>query len=63
MRQRRLLGDALAIVPPDPQRAAAAIAALLADDALLERMRAAGPARMGGRGGAEAIAKAVLELV
>jgi uncharacterized protein (TIGR03492 family) len=63
MRQRRLLGEALAIVPPEPQRAAAAIAALLADGSQLERMRAAGPQRLGGRGGAEAIAKAVLELV
>jgi uncharacterized protein (TIGR03492 family) len=63
MRQRRLLGDALAIVPPEPPRAAAAIAALLADPAQLEHMRAAGLERMGARGGAKAIAEAVLELL
>jgi hypothetical protein len=58
-----LLGDALAIVPPEPPRAAAAIAALLADPAQLEHMRAAGLERMGARGGAKAIAEAVLELL
>jgi hypothetical protein len=61
MRQRRLLGEALAIVPGEPAAAATAIAALLADEPRLERMRAAGRARMGGRGGAAAIARAVLE--
>jgi uncharacterized protein (TIGR03492 family) len=60
MRQRRLLGDALAIVPREPRRAAAAVAALLGDPERLERMRVAGPQRMGGRGGAAAIARAAL---
>jgi uncharacterized protein (TIGR03492 family) len=60
MRQRRLLGDALAIVPREPGVAAAAVAALLADPERLERMRAAGRQRMGGPGGAAAIARAAL---
>jgi len=62
MRQRRLLGDALAIVPGAPGPAADAIAALLADDSRLERMRAAGRARMGPRGGSRAIARSIVEL-
>ncbi|MBD5653837.1 MAG: hypothetical protein IAI50_01500 [Candidatus Eremiobacteraeota bacterium] len=61
MRQRRLLGDALLLVSPEPDRAAAAIDALLADDRTLRRMRAAGPARMGPPGGAAIIAQAILE--
>jgi uncharacterized protein (TIGR03492 family) len=60
MRQRRLLGDALAIVPREPARAAAEVAALLGDPERLERMRVAGRQRMGGRGGAVAIARAAL---
>jgi uncharacterized protein (TIGR03492 family) len=60
MRQRRLLGDALAIVPREPARAAAEVAALLGDPERLERMRVAGRQRMGGRGGARAIALAAL---
>lgn len=63
MRQRRLLGDALAIVPNDPERAAAAIDALLRDDTRLARMRAAGPARLGGSGGAVAVANALVSAV
>jgi uncharacterized protein (TIGR03492 family) len=59
MRQRKLLGDALAIVPADPSAAAAEIAALLRDAARCARMRAAGPARMGPPGGARAIGEAV----
>jgi uncharacterized protein (TIGR03492 family) len=62
MRQRGLLGEALALVPPEPQAAAAAIAAILADEARLVRMGAAGRQRMGGPGGAAAIARAVLDL-
>jgi uncharacterized protein (TIGR03492 family) len=62
MRQRRLLGDALAIVPSDPRVAAGAVDALLRDEPRLERMSAAGRERMGGRGGANAIARAVLAL-
>jgi uncharacterized protein (TIGR03492 family) len=62
MRQRRLLGEALVIVPSDPRRAAQALDALLRDDAALERMRLAGPRRLGGTGGAAAVARAVLDL-
>jgi hypothetical protein len=62
MRQRRLLGDALALVPPSPGLAAAAIAELLADSVRLERMRVAGRERMGPRGGSRAIANAIVEL-
>ncbi len=60
MRQRRLLGDALLLVPPAPYAAAAAIDALLADAGRLAAMCAAGRARMGPAGGAHAIAAAVL---
>ena len=60
MRQRRLLGDALLVVPPEPDAAAAAIDALLDDGQRLAAMGAVGRARMGGSGGAHAIARAVL---
>jgi len=60
MRQRRLLGEALALVAPQPAAAAERISALLDDAGLLARMRAAGPERMGNPGGARAIAAAVL---
>jgi uncharacterized protein (TIGR03492 family) len=63
MRQRGLLGDALALVPSEPEAGAAALAELLADAPRLARMTAAGRERMGGPGGAAAIARAVLELV
>ena len=62
MRQRRLLGAALTVVPVQPARGAAALAELLSDEARLERMRAAGRERMGARGGARAIAAAILEI-
>jgi len=61
MRQRRLLGDALALLPPRPADAAEGISALLDDPAALARMRTAGIERMGPPGGARAIAAAVLE--
>lgn len=61
-RQVGLLGDALAIAPGEPERAADVLAALLADDARRARMGAVGRARMGGPGGARAIAQAVVEL-
>ena len=60
MRQRRLLGEALTLVPPSPPEAAERIAALLDDPAALARMRSAGPERMGRPGGARAIAAAAL---
>ncbi len=63
MRQRRLLGEALLLVPQDPARAAAEIAGLLADPERLRRMGEAGRLRMGPPGGAAAIARAILEVV
>jgi uncharacterized protein (TIGR03492 family) len=60
MRQRRLLGDALLLVPARPEDAAATLGALLDDPERLRAMSVAGPARMGAPGGAEAIARAVL---
>jgi tetraacyldisaccharide 4'-kinase len=62
MRQERLLGDAMTIVPGEPAAAAAAIVALLRDPARLERMARAGPVRMGAGGGAAAIARAVVDV-
>jgi uncharacterized protein (TIGR03492 family) len=61
MRQRRLLGDALATIASDPVLAARELEALLDDEPRLARMRAAGPERLGLRGGAGAIARAALE--
>lgn len=61
-RQVGLLGDALLIVPGEPARAAGAVADLLADDGRRARMAAAGRERMGGPGGARAIAQAVAAL-
>lgn len=61
-RQAGLLGEALAIVPGDPVRAAAAVAGLLADPIRRARMGAVGRDRMGGPGGAAAIARAVAGL-
>jgi len=63
MRQRRLLGEALLLVPQEPARAAAEIAGLLADPERLRRMGEAGRLRMGPPGGAAAIARAILEVV
>jgi uncharacterized protein (TIGR03492 family) len=59
MRQRKLLGDALAIVPRRPQPAASAVQALLDDPVQLERMALAGPGRLGAPGGAATIADAL----
>ncbi len=61
-RQVDLLGEALLVVPGDPPRAAAALAELLHDDLRRARMGAVGRERMGGPGGARAIARAVVEL-
>jgi hypothetical protein len=64
MRQERLLGDAMLVVPGREAAATGAIVALLNDPARLARMRAAGPERMGAPGGAAAIAGAIVaELV
>ena len=61
-RQMGLLGEALRIVPGEPEQAAGAIAELLSDDVLRARMGAVGRERMGGPGGARAIAQAVAGL-
>jgi len=63
MRQERLLGDAMIVVPGDAAAATEAIVALLNDPARLDRMRAAGPARMGAPGGAATIAGAIAALL
>lgn len=62
-RQVGLLGDALLIVPGEPSRGADEVAALLADEMRRARMGAAGHDRMGGPGGAHAIAEAVVGLL
>jgi hypothetical protein len=62
MRQERLLGPAMLVVPGETSAAADAIVALLGDPARLARMGAAGVERMGGAGGAAAIARAVVDL-
>jgi tetraacyldisaccharide 4'-kinase len=62
MRQERLLAEAMLVVPGDPAAAGAAIETLLNDPARLARMSAAGRERMGPRGGAAAIARAIADL-
>jgi tetraacyldisaccharide 4'-kinase len=62
MRQRRLLGDALAILPAAVEPAASALGRLLDDAELRAAMGRIGRERMGGRGGAAAIARAVVAL-
>jgi len=62
MRQTRLLGEALAVVPGDPERAAAAIADLLGDAPRRAHMARVGRERMGAAGGAAAIAHAIVAL-
>ena len=59
-RQMGLLGDALLVVPGDPERAADALAALSSDELRRTRMGALGRERMGGPGGARAIAGALV---
>ncbi len=61
-RQVDLLGDALLVVPGEPAAAADAVQALLEDDVRRAHMGAVGRDRMGGPGGARAIAHAVAEL-
>ena len=60
MRQRRLLGDALRILPGDESEAAAALGALIDDAGLRAAMGRIGLERMGGTGGAFAIARAIV---
>jgi len=61
MRQQRLLGDALLVLPAaDDDAFAAGVVSLLDDGARREAMARAGRERMGGSGGARAVAKAAL---
>jgi tetraacyldisaccharide 4'-kinase len=62
MRQERLLGDALLVLPGEPAAAADGVVALLGDPARMARMAAVGRERMGGSGGAAAIARAIVEV-
>ena len=61
MRQHGLLGDALAVLPGDPAQAAAELCVLLDDGARRAMMSEHGRERMGGPGGALAIARALDE--
>ena len=61
MRQTKLLGDALAVVPADPDEAARRIGALLDDPHRRARMGAIGRERMGPPGGAAAIAQRIAQ--
>jgi uncharacterized protein (TIGR03492 family) len=63
MRQRRLLGEALLLVPAEPAEAAAAIDALLRDGERTTLMARTGRSRMGAPGGAGNIARAILAVV
>jgi uncharacterized protein (TIGR03492 family) len=60
MRQQRLLGDALLVLPTDDATFSAGVVALLDDPARRALMAQAGRERMGGTGAAVAIAEAVL---
>jgi uncharacterized protein (TIGR03492 family) len=62
MRQQRLLGEALAIVPADPPAAAHALQALLNDRERLVHMSEVGRERMGKPGGARVVAAAIARL-
>ena len=61
MRQHGLLGEALAVLPGDLPRAADGVRALLDDAPRRARMGAQGRERMGGPGGARAIARDLVE--
>lgn len=58
--QKRLLGPALALLPPDPEAVAGHVLAILDDPERRRQMAAAGRERMGSPGGVAAIARAVL---
>ncbi|HEY5095346.1 MAG TPA: lipid-A-disaccharide synthase-related protein [Candidatus Eremiobacteraceae bacterium] len=61
MRQQRLLGDALLVLPAaDDDAFAAGVVSLLDDEQRREAMARAGRERMGGSGGAAIVAKAAL---
>jgi uncharacterized protein (TIGR03492 family) len=60
MRQHGLLGDALEVLPGNVEAASAGLLELLADAPRRARMGEHGRERMGGPGGARAIAQAVV---
>jgi uncharacterized protein (TIGR03492 family) len=61
MRQQRLLGDALLVLPAaDDDAFASGVVKLLDDQRRMDDMARTGRERMGGSGGAAAIAKAAL---
>jgi uncharacterized protein (TIGR03492 family) len=60
MRQKRLLGDALAVAPTQPMEYAQAVIALLDDPQRQAAMAQMGRARMGSPGAADAVADSVL---
>jgi hypothetical protein len=62
MRQRRLLDGALAVLPAEPDAAAAALRELLRDGQRLAHMGTIGRERMGAPGGARLIARGILEI-
>ncbi|HLN47195.1 MAG TPA: lipid-A-disaccharide synthase-related protein [Magnetospirillaceae bacterium] len=62
MRQQRLLGDALLVLPDEDREFAHGVVSLLGDGPRMRMMGETGRARMGGPGGADAVAQAVLAL-
>lgn len=60
--QKRLLGDALAVVPPDPRHIALEVRNILADRRRYEKMQQAGRSRMGGPGATDRIARIIAHL-
>ena len=62
MRQQRLLGDALLVLPDDDGAFVDGVAALLGDSERTQAMSRAGRERMGDPGGSNAVAEAVLTL-
>jgi uncharacterized protein (TIGR03492 family) len=62
MRQKRLLGDALLVLPAQPQQFALELVRLIDDPKRIRHMADTGRERMGRAGGAQAVATAVLSI-
>jgi uncharacterized protein (TIGR03492 family) len=62
MRQQRLLGDALLVLPDDDRAFADGVVELLRDPQRMEAMAAAGRDALGGPGGSATVAQAVIAL-
>ena len=62
MRQKRLLGDALLVLPPQPQVFAAEVVRLIDDPQRIQQMADTGRRRMGPPGGASAVAQKALSI-